>query len=148
MTLDQFFQHWEQIHQDTLVTIAKFQDAELPFRPYPDSWTAGQVMLHIADAEQFWYQQVIMQAVDDGADYAPADYPNIAAIRALLAAVHQRSLTILAGLTLDDLPQTRPFREAAFSLNWIIWHVIEHEIHHRAELSLMLGMLGREGLDV
>ncbi len=29
----------------------------------------------------------------------------------------------------------------------LLWHVIEHEIHHRGELSLMLGMLGREGLD-
>ena len=33
-------------------------------------------------------------------------------------------------------------------LGWIIWHVLEHEIHHRGELSLMLGMMGREGLDV
>ncbi|MCE7990102.1 MAG: hypothetical protein DYG89_53840, partial [Caldilinea sp. CFX5] len=36
----------------------------------------------------------------------------------------------------------------AFSLGWIIWHVLEHEIHHRGELSLILGLLGREGLDV
>jgi uncharacterized damage-inducible protein DinB len=34
------------------------------------------------------------------------------------------------------------------SLGWIIWHVLEHEIHHRGELSLILGLLGREGLDV
>ena len=35
-----------------------------------------------------------------------------------------------------------------FTLRWIIWHVLEHEIHHRGELSLALGLLGREGLDV
>jgi uncharacterized damage-inducible protein DinB len=29
----------------------------------------------------------------------------------------------------------------------MIWHVMEHEIHHRGELSLILGLLGREGLD-
>jgi uncharacterized damage-inducible protein DinB len=34
------------------------------------------------------------------------------------------------------------------TVGWIIWHVVEHEIHHRGELSLILGMLGREGLDV
>ena len=33
-------------------------------------------------------------------------------------------------------------------LTWIVWHVVEHEIHHRGELSLILGLLGREGLDV
>jgi uncharacterized damage-inducible protein DinB len=35
-----------------------------------------------------------------------------------------------------------------FRLEWIIWHVLEHEIHHRGELSFVLGTLGREGLDV
>jgi len=29
----------------------------------------------------------------------------------------------------------------------MLWHVMEHEVHHRAELSLILGLLGREGLD-
>jgi uncharacterized damage-inducible protein DinB len=33
------------------------------------------------------------------------------------------------------------------SLGWVVWHVLEHEIHHRGELSLILGLLGREGLD-
>ena len=35
-----------------------------------------------------------------------------------------------------------------YTLSWIIWHVLEHEIHHRGELSLVLGLLGRDGLDV
>jgi uncharacterized damage-inducible protein DinB len=29
----------------------------------------------------------------------------------------------------------------------MLWHVIEHEVHHRGELSLLLGLLGRQGLD-
>jgi uncharacterized damage-inducible protein DinB len=29
----------------------------------------------------------------------------------------------------------------------MIGHLIEHEIHHRGELSLILGLLGREGLN-
>ncbi len=32
--------------------------------------------------------------------------------------------------------------------SWIFWHVLEHEIHHRGELSLILGFLGKQGLDV
>jgi uncharacterized damage-inducible protein DinB len=30
---------------------------------------------------------------------------------------------------------------------WVFWHVLEHEIHHRGKVSLILGLLGREGLD-
>jgi uncharacterized damage-inducible protein DinB len=29
----------------------------------------------------------------------------------------------------------------------MISHLLEHEIHHRSELSLILGMLGTDGLD-
>lgn len=29
----------------------------------------------------------------------------------------------------------------------MLGHIVEHEIHHRGELSLVLGMLGRPGLD-
>ena len=29
----------------------------------------------------------------------------------------------------------------------MIEHMIDHEIHHRGELSLILGLLGREGLN-
>ena len=35
----------------------------------------------------------------------------------------------------------------SFVLMDMLWHVMEHEIHHRGELSLILGILGREGLD-
>ena len=33
-------------------------------------------------------------------------------------------------------------------LGWIIWHVLEHRSPHRGELWLILGLLGRDGLDV
>jgi uncharacterized damage-inducible protein DinB len=32
------------------------------------------------------------------------------------------------------------------TLQWIIWHVLEHEIHHGGELSLALGAQGLEGV--
>jgi uncharacterized damage-inducible protein DinB len=33
-------------------------------------------------------------------------------------------------------------------LRWIIWHVLEHEISHRGEIYLMLGLMGMEAPDV
>jgi uncharacterized damage-inducible protein DinB len=34
--------------------------------------------------------------------------------------------------------------ESAHTRQWIIWHVLEHEIHHGGELSLALGTYGLE----
>ena len=38
----------------------------------------------------------------------------------------------------------RPWRDRRY----IIWHVAEHDIHHGGEISIVLGMHGRPGLDM
>src|SRR5215469_4809201 len=34
------------------------------------------------------------------------------------------------------------------SRQWVIWHMLEHDLHHAGELSLTLGMHGGVGLDL
>jgi uncharacterized damage-inducible protein DinB len=38
----------------------------------------------------------------------------------------------------------RPLR----SRRWIVWHVLEHDIHHGGEISFSLGMRGLAGIDL
>jgi len=38
--------------------------------------------------------------------------------------------------------------ESAHTREWIVWHVLEHEIHHGGELSLALGGYGLQGIDM
>jgi uncharacterized damage-inducible protein DinB len=63
----------------------------------------------------------------------------------------------LARWTPADLEQTfqNPYlseaeRKAkpARSRQWIIWHVLEHDLHHGGEVSQALGMHGLVGLDL
>jgi uncharacterized damage-inducible protein DinB len=35
-----------------------------------------------------------------------------------------------------------------FSLQWVLWHLIEHEVHHGGEISLTLGMHGLAAPDI
>ena len=63
--------------------------------------------------------------------------------------VHNRTIEFMSTLEIEDLNTIIDYPwDGKGSLGWIIWHVIEHEIHHRGELSLILGMLGREGIDI
>jgi uncharacterized damage-inducible protein DinB len=34
------------------------------------------------------------------------------------------------------------------SRQWVIWHMLEHDLHHAGELFLTLGMYGLVGLDL
>ena len=149
MKITQVFSHWNQIRAELLATIDKFGDNELSYAPTESSWPAGKIMLHIGDAEDHWFRYGIQRKVSRSQQYELESYPTKEAIKESLAEIHSRTEAYLATLSLADLEQEieMPWKER-YKLGWIIWHVIEHEIHHRGELSLMLGLLGREGLDV
>ena len=44
--------------------------------------------------------------------------------------------------TVPHLEQTFTRRDEVFSRHWIIWHIIEHDLHYGGELSLTLGTHG------
>ena len=58
----------------------------------------------------------------------------------------------LAHLTPADLEQVFPHPDGgdrpARSRQWIIWHVLEHDIHHGGELSSILGAHGLAAVDL
>jgi len=149
MQLDQLFSHWDQIHNDTLATLEKFDESELAYIAYGDGMPVGRIALHIADAEEGWFRLVATQERSQWpSDYTLENFPSKAAIKALLSKTHAKTMAYLATQTLDDLERVFRSDWGNFSLHFIIWHVLEHEIHHRGELSLILGILGRQGLDV
>ena len=150
MDLGHLFSHWNQVRDDLLATIDQFDEEELTFVPFDSSMSAGEIMLHIGDAEEGWFRYVVSGELETWPQFGLASFPTREAIKAQLTSIHTRSEKFLASLVLADLERTIkiPEEEAYLPLGWIIWHVLEHEIHHRGELSLILGLLGREGLDV
>jgi uncharacterized damage-inducible protein DinB len=148
MKLSEMFSHWEQVRADLMITIDKFGEDELTFTPFGGSWPVGKIMLHIADTEDYWLHTLVRKELPD-TDYHLADYPTKDAIKGVLDRARGRTASWLDSLTERDLDaQYTTRRGNTYSLRWIIWHVLEHEIHHRGELSMALGLLGREGLDV
>lgn len=143
------FAHWDQVRKDLVKTIQQFSEEELKWVPFEGSWAVGQIMLHIADCEDNWLHGVVRGEFEPWIFYPLADYPTRKAILEVLERAHQRTNAFLDGLATSDLGRVYTIPDGAqFSLYWILWHVLEHEIHHRGELSLILGLLGREGLDV
>ena len=149
MQLNQLFSHWDQIHRDTLATLDKFSQAELSHVAYEGGMSVGQIALHMADTEEGWFRLIATpERTAWPSEYTLEIYSTKETIRNLLSEVHTKTMNYLGTLTLEDLERVIPSSWGDFSLRFIIWHVLEHEIHHRGELSLILGTLGREGLDV
>ena len=80
---------------------------------------------------------------------ADEEYPTVASIKQPLSEVHSRTQAYLATVDVADLDRVinTPWGEE-LTLRWIVWHVLEHEISHRGEIYLMLGLTGMEAPEV
>jgi uncharacterized damage-inducible protein DinB len=144
MKVIDIFSHWDQVRADLISMIDRFEDAELRYEPFPSSWTVGKILLHIAAAEEGWFQYVVRKEYDQWpAEFEFQEYPTKELIKEKLYEVHYRTKEFLSSLVLEDLDRLIDFPWGGNGrLGWIIWHVLEHEIHHRGELSLILGISG------
>jgi uncharacterized damage-inducible protein DinB len=70
-------------------------------------------------------------------------------VKQLLTEVHDRTEAYLETRDMWDLDAAFQSPSGAeLNLRWVIWHVLEHEIHHRGETYLMLGLMGLEAPDM
>lgn len=150
MTLADRFDHWAAVHVKTLETVDLFTDDDLDYVALCGGLSVHEIMLHVANAEAGWIRYIAAQELPGWpANYTPKRYPTLADVRDLLGREHEHTMAYLR-----EQPDTAYERAvvtpwgAETTLGWVAWHVLEHEIHHRGELSLILGLLGREGPDV
>ena len=149
MDLAYLVSHWQQVRAGLIETINKFHDGELDYKPFEASRSVREMVLHIAHEERIEFAYGISHEIEEfPPEYDLAAYPTLESVRSLLESVHEGTRDHLATLDDDALSQviTTPWGVSNRRME-LIGHVIEHEIHHRGELSLILGMLGREGLD-
>nr|NIV37533.1 DUF664 domain-containing protein [Anaerolineae bacterium] len=100
-------------------------------------------------AEDGWFRYVATRELDEWPSLDEEKYRTVASIKTLLDEVHGNTLAYLQKTNLADLDRaiTAPWG-AELTLRFVIWHVLEHEIHHRGEIYLMLGLMGMEAPDV
>ena len=147
--IDSLMNFWDRVRNGLLTTLDLLMDEEFDIVTYPDGRTARQIALHIAQEELGEFAYGITRTLEDfPPDYSLAEYPDHEAIKRLLAEVHDPVRDYFAEATDADLLKTiRTPWGAELSLLEMLLHILEHEIHHRGELSLALGLLGRQGLD-
>ena len=142
--------YWSGIRAGLYQALDQITDEQLTFSPAAGLWSLGQVALHIAAAEEGWFRYIITRELNDWPeDFPPEKFHTVAAVTDLLQQTHGRTEAYLASIDYEELERVieAPW-EAKFPVRWAIWHVLEHEIHHRGEIFIILGMLGKEAPDV
>jgi len=150
MDAKHLFGQWKAVRQGLLQALDKLTDEQLQFTPREGLGSIGAVARHIAESDELWLRHFVHGKYPDSWDgWDVAHYPTVSAVKDLLSETHQRTEQWLDTLPNADLDRevTLPYGSTA-SVGWCIWHVLEHEIHHRGEIYLMLGLLGMEAPDV
>ncbi len=158
-TIRSFYPFWDAQYRPFLLqAVAALPAERFDFKPRPEMLTAHQVILHIAEAERGWMYHVVEGGPDEEwvvprPDPAQGwvtrhDAPDHPRLLALLQEWH-RPTQRWFGRPADELdrvitftPPEGPVRR--YTLHWILDHVQEHEIHHRAQLNLYLRLMGIE----
>jgi uncharacterized damage-inducible protein DinB len=56
--------------------------------------------------------------------------------------------TLDTGGSAVDFSRERRSGTQTFTRQWVVWHLVEHDLHHGGEVSLILGSHGLTGLDL
>ena len=149
MNAKELFDHWAEVRSGLIQALDQLTDEQLDFVPREGLWSLGRVARHIARAEDGWFRYVVARELDDWPPYTAEDYPTVESIKILLTEVHALTEAYLTTIDIADLDRVieTPWGKQ-LTLRWIVWHVLEHEIHHRGEIFLMLGLLGLKGPDI
>ncbi len=152
-----FYKGWETYQQNLVETIAPLSPEQLALPASSHHWSIGMLAQHIVANRVWWFQVWMGEGNPELAPIAhwdPADqveqHPlESAELVAGLEVTWHMIADALARWTPADLWQIFPcppfLSEEEKSIfgertrQWIIWHVLEHEIHHGGELSLALG---------
>lgn len=170
--LEPFYEGWANHQRLLLAMVHDLTPEQLGLRPGPGLWAVWQLAGHIAGARAYWFHDVLGEGdpgVRDMFRVASTTVPDLPLEDAgweddednprgagELDEGLTRSWTMIEGClrrwTPDDLALefTRRRRTGTQTVTraWVLWHLMEHDVHHTGEISLILGSHGLPGLDL
>jgi uncharacterized damage-inducible protein DinB len=143
MNAAQFFDHWYRVWRDLLVAVDSLGDGHLDFRPAQSySRNLGDILRHIINLENGWIHYVIRRKLSAWPGDEAGNLTTVMAIKDEMQRVHSETMEYLASISVDEFTRIVQVPDGGTpKLQWILWHVLEQQIHHRGELFLCMSML-------
>ncbi len=153
------YDNWKGYQEKVAAAIAPLTAEQLTLRAAPHQWSVGRLVEHMVGARVWW---IIERLGEDGAavqslkDWDREDevLPLTAAeLVAGLDLTWQMIANALARWSATDMEQVFTYthyngEQQQFDRAWVIYHLLEHDLHHGGEVSLTLGAHGLEAPDI
>jgi uncharacterized damage-inducible protein DinB len=156
-TLEVMYENWRTFNDKLRSAIAPLTDEQLKLQPASGMWPVQQLAQHIVSVRAGWFSGTLQDsdpAMDAYMEWGQYESPARSAaeiVRALdetWAFIESR----LQRWTPDDCAMTFPDEDDGVvwdvSRSWVIYHVLEHDLYHGGEISLILGMNKLQGVNI
>ena len=152
-----FYKGWDTYQELLVKSVASLSDEQLALRITPNLRSLGENVAHIIGTRVGWFHMLMEQgdaAIEPletwDAEGAPAR--SAAELVSGLEQTWQMVQNSLAHWTPADLDYIyegeHEGRSYRLTRQWIIWHVIEHDVHHGGEVSFTLGAHQLASIDI
>ncbi|MFW6084487.1 MAG: DinB family protein [Gemmatimonadota bacterium] len=141
--MEVFLPYYERIRTRTERVIGCIPPGRLEWRPRPDAFSFGDVIRHLGAMERYMFAENVLRRPSRYPGHGPDLARGWEEVREFLRDTHAESVAIFGSLSVEDLRArcTTPGGATLPVWKWLR-AMVEHEVHHRGQVYLMLRMLG------
>jgi len=141
--LDSFLDYFESVRSRTSRVIRCVPPSRLEWTYSAGKWTLGDLIRHIAASERYIFAETVRGEHPKYAGCGKELADGFENVLAYLDRMHQESVQIFRSLGNAALSRkcVTPDGKPITTWKWLR-AMVEHEIHHRGQIYIYLGMLG------
>jgi uncharacterized damage-inducible protein DinB len=142
-TIQPFLDYFGNVRERTMRVARCIPQDKLDWTYAPRKFTLGDLLRHIAVAERWMWAETVSGRASRYTTHGKELAEGRENIIAFMERLHAESMKIFAELSDEDLQSKckTPDDAAITTWKWLRL-MVEHEIHHRGQIYLYLGMLG------
>jgi uncharacterized damage-inducible protein DinB len=141
--LNEFLDHFEKVRFRTRRVAACIPSEHIEWTYKPGAFTLGDLVRHLAVAERHMWAETVHNRPSHYSTHGRELADGRDAVLAFLDRMHDEAMTIFRQLTPEALAAKCATPEGTRITTWKWLRMMpEHEIHHRGQIYLMLGILG------
>jgi uncharacterized damage-inducible protein DinB len=142
-TIDSFLSYVDSVRGRTRRVVATIPPDRVEWTHRAGAWTLGDLVRHLGSAERYMFAETARGNVSAYPGHGRDLADGYDAMLAYFDRTHAEALDIYRAMTPEALAGrcTTPAGTSITTWKWLR-AMVEHEIHHRGQIYLMLGMLG------
>lgn len=141
--IDPFLDYYGRIRERTRRVVVLIPPDRLEWAPREGAWSFGDLVRHLAAIERWMFAENVSGRPSRYPGHGQELADGYDAVLAYFDRMHEEAMEVFRALTPDALQArcTTPGGASMPAWKWLR-AMVEHEIHHRGQIYLMLGMIG------